>query len=169
MKLWFWSIDRTNDDFCRRFTPRNTIWRDMSTVAALHNIKNVIARINYFRVRKVWPNELFALWTITATHHNDALTSVWCDEDVIRYTSIGTPCTRKEVETKCRLLQDHDVFAIFRGKTSWALSVCLRMDCKKSFSAYFTSCGNRQGQGNGTEAVGWLLNFMRKKYSGLSW
>ncbi len=99
-------------------------------------------------------------------YHNDALTSVWCDEDVIRYTSIGTPCTRKEVETKCSLLQDHDVFAIFRGNDFLGIVGCLRMDCKKKlFGLFYQLRKSAWGQRNGTEAVGWLLNFMRKKYS----
>ena len=101
--------------------------------------------------------------------HANSLASIWSDEDVIRYTSIKTPCTPEEIRDRINVLKEFDVFIVRKEDAVIGIIGCPCMDQeKRQYGLFYQFCKSSWGQGHATESTAWLLDFMREKYPGIT-
>lgn len=100
------------------------------------------------------------------TKYIDQLQKLWSDEDMIRYMNISRPLTLEETKRRMLQLKSPEVFLLFRKGEFAGIAGCLRMDAeKKKFGLFYQIRKCFWGQGCGTMAAAWILDFMKKKYS----
>lgn len=101
--------------------------------------------------------------------HATSLLSIWSDEEVIRYTSIKSPCNMEEIKSRINALKASDVFIVRQEDAVIGIIGCPCMDQeKRQYGLFYQFCKSSWGQGFATEATAWLLNFMREKYQGIT-
>lgn len=97
--------------------------------------------------------------------HSSELYSLWSDEDVIRYTNLSGPLTLEETRKRMIQLKSPEVFLLFQENAFVGIAGCLPIDAEKKTFGLFYQIGKRfWGQGRGTLAVAWILNFMKRRY-----
>ena len=120
--------------------------------------------------KSAFPQEVDAL---TALHYQpleqrylDDLYTLWSDPAVIRYTGILQPCTREQARHKLLCLQQSDGFVILQQHTFVGIIGCPAIDREtEQFGLFYQLKPDFWHQGYATAAVGWMLNFMKEKYS----
>ena len=97
--------------------------------------------------------------------HADSLLFIWSDDEVIRYTSILSPCTLAEIKARHQTLKAFDVFIVRKGDAAIGIIGCPCIDLEtQQYGLFYQFCRSSWGHGYGREAAVWLLDFMRKNY-----
>nr|WP_315024907.1 GNAT family N-acetyltransferase [uncultured Aminipila sp.] len=102
---------------------------------------------------------------LNESHAKDLL-PIWSDEDVIRFTNVKEPCTLQEINERIQILKPFDVFVVSNWEGVIGIIGCPCIDKVKSqYGVFYQFRKSSWGKGYATMATGWLLNFMRGKYS----
>lgn len=97
--------------------------------------------------------------------HSNSLLSIWSDEEVIRYTSIKSPCTLDEIRERIKRLKAFDVFIVRNEDKIIGIIGCPCINQEKlQYGLFYQFCKSSWGQGYATKSIAWLLNFMKEKY-----
>lgn len=95
----------------------------------------------------------------------ESLLPIWSDEEVIRYTNIKSPCSLDEVMDRISRLKKFDVFTVLRDGEVIGIIGCPCVDQESGqYGLFYQFRKSAWGQGNATEAVKWLLEFMQQKH-----
>lgn len=95
----------------------------------------------------------------------DFLYSLWSDGSVIKFTNIPESINLEQVKERISRLEQSDVFIVMNGDVCIGIAGCPCIDREnRRFGIFYQFMSSYWGQGCASEAVGWLLDFMKDRY-----